>query len=362
MSAPFPFGFPLATAGYLSLYVITLLIHVAFMNYVLAGSSYMLLTSFNRRPSEATALWRKLLIDWLPFATGLAITAGVAPLLFIQILYQTPFYSANLLLSHRWMLILPVLLMCFYLLYLQKSKWLAARNGLWRIPVVLLIFLGFGFIAFSWTENHLLSLDQPAWASFYGQGRLFYQSALLPSRLAMWFIGAFTTFACLLMWQVKWTPGLADKVTPAAWRQLGSLALAGLTLAGIAAVIHLATIPATTRAHVLGWVGGPWLAIAVAGAMLQTTGWLHVIRHATPSALARTLITTGCIATIAGMAVVREVMRLSSVDLPILEAQHREAMNSGGFIIFLLFFAANAATITWCSVQVRRAIMIAPQT
>ena len=37
MDTPFPFGLPLPTAFYLTVYVLTLMIHVVFMNYVHAG-------------------------------------------------------------------------------------------------------------------------------------------------------------------------------------------------------------------------------------------------------------------------------------------------------------------------------------
>ena len=45
MERMFPLGFPLATGFYLSFYVLTLAIHVLFMNYVLAGTGYLALAS-----------------------------------------------------------------------------------------------------------------------------------------------------------------------------------------------------------------------------------------------------------------------------------------------------------------------------
>ena len=45
MDEAFPFGFPPATAGYLTLYTFTLVIHVLFMNYVLAGTTYLAIVS-----------------------------------------------------------------------------------------------------------------------------------------------------------------------------------------------------------------------------------------------------------------------------------------------------------------------------
>ena len=41
METPFPFGLPFPTAFYLTLYLLTLMIHIVFMNYVLAGSAYL---------------------------------------------------------------------------------------------------------------------------------------------------------------------------------------------------------------------------------------------------------------------------------------------------------------------------------
>src|SRR5262245_22520401 len=119
MDTVFPFGFPRATAFYLTLYVATLVIHVVFMNYVLAGSAYLAwFTLAHRRDDLAQDARDPLafpLRDWMPFLLSAAITAGIAPLLFLQILYQRPFYTANLLLFNRWMAILPVLIVAFYL-------------------------------------------------------------------------------------------------------------------------------------------------------------------------------------------------------------------------------------------------------
>ena len=41
MELPFPFGFPIPTAFYLTLFVVTLVLHVLFMNYVLAGTAWL---------------------------------------------------------------------------------------------------------------------------------------------------------------------------------------------------------------------------------------------------------------------------------------------------------------------------------
>ena len=95
MNTAFPFGFPFATGFYLVCYVLTMVLHVFFMNYVLAGSAYVATTRVFARRGEpgTTKTAYHVLLDWLPFSLSAAITAGVAPLLFLQVLYQHGFYT-----------------------------------------------------------------------------------------------------------------------------------------------------------------------------------------------------------------------------------------------------------------------------
>ena len=149
LAAIFPFEYPLPTAFYLFWYVLTLVIHVVFMNYVLGGITYLGLSSLAGRPNRNQLAL--MLRDWMPFAIGVAITAGVAPLLFIQILYQKAFYTANLLLFHRWMIILPILIVGFYLTYLLKAKKVADWPYAVRVLLGLASFACFAFMfVISW--------------------------------------------------------------------------------------------------------------------------------------------------------------------------------------------------------------------
>src|SRR5579871_3416916 len=168
MDVLFPFGFPAATAFYLAVYLVTLVIHVVFMNYVFAGTAYLaILSVFAPDPPDGAKSNRMALClkDWMPFMLSAAITAGVAPLLFVQILYRYNFYTANLLLFHRWMAILPVLIVGFYLLYVLKSKAGSAMSLTARALVGCGALACFAFTGWSWTENHLLSLrGQEFWS------------------------------------------------------------------------------------------------------------------------------------------------------------------------------------------------------
>ncbi|MGQ0637573.1 MAG: hypothetical protein ACT4QC_23440 [Planctomycetaceae bacterium] len=362
MDAPFPFGFPPATAFYLTLYVATLVIHVVFMNYVLAGSTYLAWFTLTHRRDGALELDHPLagpLRDWLPFMLSAAITAGIAPLLFLQILYQRAFYTANLLLFNRWMAILPVLIIGFYLLYLLKSRLVAHALAYWRVLVGCGVFSCFAFVAFSWTENHLLSLNESVWPEQYVSGRWFYRTAELPPRLAVWFAGAWPVMATLVAWQ-NWHPARYGKMAPATVSRLCSqVALGGLAVALLCAIWYVLALEPTLRWQLIGPAGRWYLATALVGLALQTSGWLTIRRRLALPTSQLSLVSGGALLMILGTSGLREIRRLAALDDSGLHDWHTDAAKVGGLSVFLAFAAINAALVAWCLLTVRQGLRAA---
>lgn len=363
MTGVFPFGLPPATTFYLVLLMGTLLLHMVFMHYVLAGSTYLAFGRLMGPRRCAVCGWQAILIDWLPFATGLAITAGVAPLLFVQILYQRAFYTSNLLLSHRWMAILPVLIACFYLLYLQKSAWITRRPWFWRIPVAAAACAGFAFIAYSWTENHLLSLDEAAWPELYAAGSLRYTADGLLSRLGIWFFAAFLSLPVELAWQgrllgmhlVQPPPGSQAVMGLSAVRRLALTATSGGVGVVLCGATYATTLPAETQAKLTSSFGCPWLIAALAGLLLQLAVWAWVaLRDRLPLPVLLTASAGWLLALTSGV-VLREALRATTMDLAALASRHADAASIGGLPVFLLFAVANGLAIAWCIRTVRQA-------
>lgn len=379
MDSAFPFGFPAPTAAYLILYVITLVIHVLFMNYVLAGSAvlavgglYRWTTHAGRQPSPT----RELLRDWLPFMLSAAITAGIAPLLFVQILYQKQFYTANLLLLHRWMAILPVLIIGFYLLYLLKSKTIAAWRPWQRALIGAAAMLCFWFTAYSWTENHMLSLHEEEWAEFYRSGRLFYWDPQMVPRLVAWVMGAFPTMALLVAWQMHQKSRAFDSQVAAgqmpempessmsapqaigsvwhpaaiepAVRTLALLALTGLALSAAGGLWYYSLGDSAMQNALTGPLSKPYLILAAVGGLAQTAGWLGLLRSGKLAGALLAMATAGLVMTLTGMTVAREAIRLSQIPIATLYDQHAHAASVGGLPIFLLFCVINAGLIVYC--------------
>lgn len=351
MDTPWPLGLPAATSGYSALYIVTLVLHVVFMNYVLAGSAYLAFASlFPGRRSvprshTPTAL---VLRDWMPFALSAAITAGVAPLLFIQILYQRPFYTANLLLFHRWMAILPALIVGFYLLYLLKSRWVAGWPTAPRVLVGVGAFLCFAFTGISWVENHLLSLHEATWPDFYASGAIHYRNIQLIPRFLLWLFGSFPTMCLLVAWQLRHLQHSGQPLPGNEVRRVARLALIGLALAAGCAIWYYAWMDPTGRDGVAGPAAAPYLALAAIGMALQAMAWIGLLRSGTFARMWLWLAFAGLLGSLIGTSVVREVMRWTAVDLDTLTAQHEQAAQVGGLPAFLAFLVLNVFLIAWC--------------
>lgn len=353
MNTVFPFGCDASTVFYLLLYLLTLVGHAVFMSYVLAGTLY--LAWANLMPGAGVPRIRQplaiVLRDWLPFMLSAAITAGVAPLLFVQIIYRPHFYTANLLLSWRWMVVIPVLTAGFYLLYVVKNRtvadWSLARRAVLGAGTAAC----FLFIAFCWTANHLLSIDQAQWPDAYASVRFVASPADLILRLSTWIAGTFPVMSVLAGWQLtyyrKWRQ--TDAVLcDADFRRLATLSLAALLISGLTAAVSVSRLPD----HVTGFIFGPagflWLAVAVVGMVLQAAGWTMWLRGDSRNPMLLMMGSAGAVIMLVGTAVLREIVRAAQVGQESSGSGMIAASEVEGFGVFLLFAVINTGLIVLC--------------
>lgn len=305
-------------------YLATLAMHAAFVGYVVVGTAYVLVQAVRRAddPLAATILSR------LPFMLGCGITAGVAPLLFLQLLYQRRFYTANLLMGPRWILIVPALIVGFYGLYLAKHS--ARRRGL----VLGVALTCFAFVAYAWSEQHALMQDDAAWTAMYAAGERVYVAAEIPLRFALFMGGMAALFAAIAAWTIE--PHRPSAALPLLRRRLAVIALAGRAVSVMAA-LAFDFAPA-------GAALGLGAALAV-----DVTGWLIVlVRPADPRGL--WIATGGGAATLVAAVIVRELPRLALV-----EPEGPLAAGAGGGVVFVVAVALGVAAIAWVIRTVRSA-------
>jgi len=340
---PWALGGPLAL--YLGLLVITLALHAAFIGYVLGGIGWVVVAAIRGRKDPVSEVAR----DWLPFALGAAITAGVAPLLFVQLVYQERFYTANLLLFHRWMAVVPVLIVGFYLLYLHKSEKVKRRGG--QIAIAVIAAACFGFVAWSWTENHLLSQDKGAWQGLYASGGMLYVSPAVVPRLLMWLMASLPIFAAGAAWQVRAKHG---DDSAASVRRLAILALVGIALSTGAALWLWQLMSDDARYDLDQPMMGPWWIALVTARAAEAIAWGLVARRpATRAWLARASVAGG-LAIVTG-AMVREGARLHA-----LEPLRERWIMSGGTILFAIAAVVSIAAIVALYKIVRRGLAEGP--
>lgn len=355
MNTIFPFGLPAVTAWYEMLLVVTLLVHLFFVSYVVLAVAVSAGAALVGRFESAIA---HTLRDWSTFALSAAITAGIAPLLFVQILVQREFYTANLLLFHRWMAILPVLIVAFYAMYMVKAKRVAASRAS-QAALAIAVLGCVLFVGWSWVENHLLSLDVAAWPEQYRSESMVYrQGAILP-RLLFWLALACPTGAALLAWQLRGgASGTSVADARAAARPLARIAVPALVAAPLLGwwSLVIGSLAEPLARGATSAAGLPWLVAAAIGAVVQVGGWatLHRARDLRRTPLA--IVTAGAVAMWAGVLVVRECGRLSTLDLAALAERHARIGTSSGLVVFLVFAVLGVLAIAWIVVTVHRAL------
>ena len=124
------------------LLLLTFFLHVLFMNCLLGG---VLLTAWSRLRSRAPGDEHARLADQytklLPTLVAGTVTFGVAPLLFLQVIFGQFFFSSSVIMAWPWFMVVPILLLAYYGTYLQSfagQKLGTARlplPGDWRSPL-----------------------------------------------------------------------------------------------------------------------------------------------------------------------------------------------------------------------------------
>ena len=165
---PDALGIPSPVIIFQALYWLTLVLHFIFMNYILGGTLIVAHQEllFGNRPH--TAKINALMIKIMPVALSFAITMGVAPLLFVQVLYGQFFYTANVMMGGYWFSIIGLVMIAFYSIYIITTK-RAARQVSTPFTKLLLLMNAvlFLLVAFIYTNNAILTENPAYWPDIY---------------------------------------------------------------------------------------------------------------------------------------------------------------------------------------------------
>jgi hypothetical protein len=113
------------------LLVVTFFVHILFLNVTVGGTciaaAHALFAKGEDPPGRRLG---RMVVGVLPASVSFTVTTGVAPLLFIQLLYGQVFYTATVLVGWIWLAIVPLIVLGYYAVYLYKFEAGAAGGRL----------------------------------------------------------------------------------------------------------------------------------------------------------------------------------------------------------------------------------------
>lgn len=147
------------------LLLMTFILHIVAMNFLFGGGVIALFMRLFARGRENALLLANDLGKKLPAFVAAAVTLGVAPLLFLQVIYGQFFYTSSVIMAWPWFFVLPLLILAYYGFYLVafKNKGASTRHtAILGVSVAFLFLVGFAY-----SNNMTLMLTPEKWAAKY---------------------------------------------------------------------------------------------------------------------------------------------------------------------------------------------------
>ncbi|MBW1813065.1 MAG: hypothetical protein JRJ39_05145 [Deltaproteobacteria bacterium] len=164
---PSPDSIPVPWGWFWLFLMITFFLHLLLLNVTIGTGIISLVKSIRGKENDLKTA--KDLGVKLPYAIAFTITTGVAPLLFIQVLYGHFIYTSSVLMASYWLSIIALLLMAYYSAYIYDFKFdaLGSSRSIF-IAVSVIIFL---IVAFFFSNNMTLMLMPEAWKAYFSNSR-----------------------------------------------------------------------------------------------------------------------------------------------------------------------------------------------
>ncbi len=160
---PVPDTIPVHWAWFQVLLIVTFVLHLLLMNTMLGSA---LIALFRELKGDKDADKMNLsTAEKLPYTIAFTVNMGVAPLLFIQVLYGHFIYTSSILMAVYWLSMILLLILAYYAAYIYDFKFEAmgkSRAIFISISVVLLLWIGFVF-----TNNMVMMIQPETWTAYF---------------------------------------------------------------------------------------------------------------------------------------------------------------------------------------------------
>ena len=320
------------------LLTLTTFLHFVAMNIML-GAGFIAFASPFWRGNDVMPL-NSHIAKTLPYTIAFTINLGVAPLLFLQVLYGQFLYTSSILMAVYWLSIVGLLIISYYAAYVYRL--MDDRGGMGRLYIgtAVLLLLGVSFLF----SNNVSIMQMPeVWTKYFSDrtGWLlnFSDAALIPRYLH--FIASAVAIGGLaigLYFEIRKRRGATDGgewiKLGCKWFTVATIINFGIGFWFLGALPEAAYNPATLSGKiffilVVGSVATiiPSVVSAQTGRILPATAWALV--------------------TVLLMTLARDILRLTYLkpyfslsDLPYVPQY-------SPFIIFLLAFIGGGFLVGW---------------
>lgn len=147
-----------------ALLFIGFLTHVIPINVIMTGGLVGAWSwwQHNGEPDAYSTRYANTLTAHLPVFLSVAITQGIVPLLFLQLLYGPYYYTSSVQMGWLWIAIIPLLLVAYYGLYGFKLNKAKTKTTPWVLVGSTVIFWVIGYF---FVNNLTLMMQPELWAN-----------------------------------------------------------------------------------------------------------------------------------------------------------------------------------------------------
>jgi hypothetical protein len=340
------------------LLVFTFFLHMLFMNLTLGGT-FLAWVSHVRaggRADDPDGVLANRLMAINAFGISLTITTGVAPLLFVQLVYQQYFYSATILLGWIWFGFLVLLIGGYYAAYLYKFRGAPARGsggGLW-LGISALSFL---LIAMIHVAVHVIHVQPGRWTEFAANPWIVLGDPTYWPRLLHFVLAGIAFSALVITWWAarRAAEGHEVELNTAIARTCWRWALWTTVLQIVDGFLLLIVLPHEVLIGIMR--GGPATLVPLTLSILLGIGLLVMLARALDPVAKRSLVTgtlAAMILTIGIMAITRHQVR--ALYLAPLTENYRPVV-SPQWVNFLLFVICLVAALAVVAYMTRRVLV-----
>ncbi|KPJ94824.1 MAG: hypothetical protein AMJ53_04330 [Gammaproteobacteria bacterium SG8_11] len=183
------------------LLVLTFILHIVVMNFMFGGGLIAAFTALFRKKNENNHRLFKDITPKIPSLLAATVTLGIAPLLFVQVLYGQFFYTSSILIAWPWFLVLVLLTLAYYGFYIVSFKEDKTSRGIgWVMLIsVFLVFL----VGFFYSSNFTLMNAPGSWSAKYFQDpsgwNLNWSEATLIPRFLHFLVGSIAVGSFLII-------------------------------------------------------------------------------------------------------------------------------------------------------------------